>query len=116
MAKILTRPITRNYVFSPFDFATKKLLIGCYKAFVKTVVISWEDRIRGSIVYEGVRYTLVITASLTNALREPQNAIFTRVSFQCWSDEQVAVVKMDETAETVATTQDLHDLFGDSNE
>ena len=116
MAKILTRPITRNYVFSPFDFATKKLLDGCYKAFIKTVVITGEDRIRGSIVYDSVRYTLVITASLTNALREPQDAIHARVSFQCWSDEQVAVVKMDATAETVTTTQDLHDLFGDSNE
>jgi len=116
MAKILTRPITRNYVFSPFDYATKKLLTGCYKAFVKTIVVTGEDRIRGSLVHEGVRYTLVITASLVNELREPQDAKHARVSFQCWSDEQVAVVRMDEAAEVVATKQDLHDLFGDSNE
>jgi hypothetical protein len=113
MALIMTSPIVREYRFSPFDYTTKKLLAGCYRAFVKEVEVCGEDRIRGSIVHEGARYTLVITASLVNGLRKPKDKVRTRVSFQSWSDELVAIVKMDE-AKTIYT-QELYNVFGDSN-
>lgn len=101
---------TREYNFSPFDPEGQGLRPGIHLAFVKSIAISGADRLRGSIVHEGKRYTLVQTATLKNMLRHPHDKIETRVSFQAWSDELVAVPKLDE-ARTLCT-QDLHDTFG----
>src|SRR5690554_6181589 len=103
--------IVREYQFSPFDPETKQLRDGVRVAFVKTIRISGEDRIRGSIVHDERRYTLVQTATLRHQLAHPKSVIETRVSFQIWSDELVAVPKMDE-AKTIYT-QELYDTFGD---
>lgn len=102
--------IIRDYNFSPFDPETKQLRYGIRVAFVKTIRISGEDRIRGSIVHEDKRYTLVQTATLRDMLRYPKDIIETKISFQVWSDELVAVPKLDE-AKTVYT-QEIHDTFG----
>lgn len=102
--------IIRDYQFSPFDPQTKELRAGIRVAFVKSTCISGADRIRGSIVHEDKRYTLVQTASLRNLLRYPKDKIETRISFQLWSDELVAVPKLDEAK--VVYTQELHDTFG----
>lgn len=110
MTMIVPTPIMRDYHFSPFDPETKQLRAGIRVAFVKVIRISGEDRIRGSIVHEDKRYTLVQTASLRNLLRFPKDKIETRVSFQLWSDELVAVPKLDEAK--VVYTQELYDTFG----
>jgi len=102
--------INREYHFSPFDPETKQLRAGIYVAFMRTWTITGEDRIRGSIVVDDKRYTLVQTATLRNMLRYPKDAISTRVSFQSWSDELVAIPKLDEAR--VMFTQELHDAFG----
>ena len=103
--------INREYHFSPFDSETKKLRDGIYVAFVRKIELTGEDRIRGSIVLDDRRYTLVQTASLRNLLRGPKDKIITRVSFQIWTDELVAVAKVDEAQ--VLFTQELYDTFGD---
>lgn len=103
--------ICREYTFSPYDACTKELREGIRVAFVKSIEIKGSDRIRGSVVVDDRRYTLVQTASLRNLLRGPMDKIITRVSFQTWSDELVAVPKVDEAR--VLFTQELYDVLGD---
>lgn len=102
--------IVREYHFSPFDPETRRLRDGIYVAFVKEIELTGEDRIRGSFIMDDKRYTLVQTATLRQLLRRPKDKIRVRVSFQSWSDELVAVPKLDEAK--VLFTQELYDAFG----
>lgn len=107
----MTMCINKEYHFSPFDPETGDLRPGIYLAFMKTIELTGEDRIRGSFIHNERRYTLLQTATLRNLLRGPKDKIRVRVSFQAWSDELVAIPKLDEAQ--VLFTQELYEVFGD---
>lgn len=86
----------KAYSFYPFDPKQKgSLAPGCYKAFVAEVVLTGCDRVRGTIVYDSLRFTLIQSATLKRLLPKCSDSIQCSVSFQFWSDEVVAVPKLD---------------------
>lgn len=100
----------KAYTFSPYNSTTGKLREGCYKAFVEEIELCGCDRIRGTIVYSQMRFTLVDSATLKQLLPDCKDRIKCRVSFQFWSDELVAIPKLDSNVQVLYSSK-LEGLF-----
>lgn len=100
----------KDYSFSPYNTQTGKLREGIYKAFVEEIEISGCDRIRGTIVYDNLRFTLLSSATLRQLLPKCKDKIKCRVSFQFHSDELVAVPKLDSNISVLYSSK-LEEVF-----